>query len=234
MTVPATGFPKWLPAVAWLGAVSWAGEGPRLGPTFVVSQGETVVASAVATEEPYAADPTGERDAAPAIQRALDAVAAVNGGVVYLPAGRYRLGSGLRLGYGTTLRGEWWESDRAGPISGTVLLALAGRGQEEGPPLIEVTPHRETGVVGVTIYYPDQDPEAIVPYPFAIAGGCTTLRKITLCNAYNGIDLRMVNGSVVETLRGTVLRRGITAVNSLEFAWMRDVHFAGDVWARAR
>jgi len=203
-------------------------------PTLVVTAGRTIVASAVVTDPVYGADATGANNAAPAIQKALDAVAGVNGGVVFLPAGRYRLESGLRVGYGTTLQGEWREPESADAFAGTVLLACTGSGREDGPPLIEVPPHRETGVIGVTVYYPDQSPDAIVPYPFAITGGGTTLRNITLCNAYNGIDLKMVNASVVDGIRGTVLRRGITALNSSEFAWMRDVRFSNDVWGRAQ
>lgn len=44
----------------------------------------------VVTEAPYSADPTGRRDSTEAIQRALDA-AAVEGGIVYLPPGEYRV-----------------------------------------------------------------------------------------------------------------------------------------------
>jgi len=206
----------------------------RASPTFIVSNGETIVASAVVTAAPYKADASGKRDASAAIQKALDAVAAVNGGVVFLPAGRYRLESGLRISSGTTLQGAWREPDSADAFAQTALLACTGAGSEDGPPLIEVVPHRETGVIGVCIYYPGQSPDAVVPYPFAIAGGCTTLRNITLCNAYNGIDLQVVNASVVDGIRGTVLRRGVTALHSLEFAWMRDVRFSNDVWGRAR
>ncbi len=43
------------------------------------------------TKPPYNADNTGESDAAPAIQAAIDAVGASGGGTVYLPAGTYAL-----------------------------------------------------------------------------------------------------------------------------------------------
>lgn len=43
------------------------------------------------TRPPYAADPAGLHDSTDAIQRAIDAAAAVDGGVVHLPAGRYLL-----------------------------------------------------------------------------------------------------------------------------------------------
>ncbi|TYP78162.1 discoidin domain-containing protein [Paenibacillus methanolicus] len=43
------------------------------------------------TKAPYNADPSGQTDATDAIQRAIDETAAHGGGVVYLPAGTYRL-----------------------------------------------------------------------------------------------------------------------------------------------
>ncbi len=220
--------------VCRIGDAQDAARSRRMSPTFIVSNGETVVASAVVTASPYHADLSGERDASAAIQKALDAVAAVNGGVVFLPKGRYRLESGLRVGYGTTLRGEWQPPGEPEAFSGTVLLACTGGGSEEGAPLIELPPHRETGLIGVTIYYPEQPPDAIVPYPFAIAGGSATVRDVTLCNAYNGIELSLANACVIDRIRGTVLRRGITALNSSEFAWMRDVRFSNEVWPRAQ
>lgn len=43
------------------------------------------------TAAPFSADPSGQADATAAIQAALDAAAAKGGGVVYLPAGTYRI-----------------------------------------------------------------------------------------------------------------------------------------------
>ena len=43
------------------------------------------------TRPPYLADPTGIREAAAAVQKALDEAGRAGGGVVYLPPGTYRL-----------------------------------------------------------------------------------------------------------------------------------------------
>ncbi|CAM5698046.1 glycosyl hydrolase family 28-related protein [Streptomyces aurantiogriseus] len=53
----------------------------------------------------YGALGDDKADDAPAIQKAIDA--AGQGGTVYLPPGRYRLESPLRLSLGVTLRGDW-------------------------------------------------------------------------------------------------------------------------------
>jgi hypothetical protein len=215
------------------GSAENRGASGRLTPTFLVTGGETVVASAVATQPPYNADNTGARDATAAVQAALDTVGKVNGGVVFLPAGRYRIEGSLRLGYGTTLMGEWQPPAEGRIDKGTVLLAYAGRGDESAPPLITLPPHQETCLRNLTVWYPEQRPDDVQPYPFTIAGGSARVTNVTLCNSYNGIDLGLFNACVVENVHGTVLNRGIVAPESFEFSWMHDVRFANDYWERA-
>ena len=64
------------------------------------------------TQPPYNADPTGETDSTAAIQVALDVAGAMGGGIVYLPAGTYRVtprsgrNAALRIAHsGVVLRG---------------------------------------------------------------------------------------------------------------------------------
>ena len=197
--------------------------GGRLKPTFVVMGDDAIVASAVVTDAPYNADPTGARDATTAIQKALDAVAALNGGVVYLPAGKYRLNGNLNLAYGVTIAGHFGDTAR------TILLAYYGRGDADKSPLIHAV-NSETGISGVTIYYPEQKPDAVVPYAATIGGEIKTIRNVTLCNSYRGIEPQMFNGVRFENIRGTVLASGIRALESTEFSWMHDVAFTPEVW----
>ena len=204
-----------------------------LTPTFIVSGEETIVASAVVTDDPYRADNTGVRDATASIQKALDAVARFNGGVVFVPAGRYRIDGSLRLGHGTTLMGEWQHPDRGGIGKGTVLLAFAGCGDESAPPLILLTPHRETALRNISVWYPEQAADDIRPYPFTIQGGTATIGNVTLCNSYSAIRLTVFNASVVANVYGTALNRGIVAPKSTEFSWMYDVHLSSRYWREA-
>lgn len=57
--------------------------------------GETSIPKAAvllnATQAPFYADPTGQADATTAIQKALDSAGVRGGGVVYLPAGTYKI-----------------------------------------------------------------------------------------------------------------------------------------------
>ena len=60
----------------------------------------------------YGADPTGSTDSQPAIQAAIDSLSttssasATGGGTVYIPAGKFKINSTLKIGYGITLLGN--------------------------------------------------------------------------------------------------------------------------------
>jgi len=195
---------------------------------FVVLPDQTIVASAVVTNAPYSADSTGAQDATTAIQSAINAVASQGGGVVFIPAGQYRVSGNLTLGYDVVLQGGGAAPD------GTVLLAFVGRGDTNAAPFIQ-TVASEVGLMDLCIYYPEQTPSDIQPYPSTIkvSYGASTLRNILLCNSYTGIEFNNFNASVVEQVRGTVLKRGIYAPFSSEFGWMRDVDFSNTYWEEA-
>jgi hypothetical protein len=55
---------------------------------------------------------------------------------------------------------------------------------------------RNTAVRHLSIWYPQQMPAAIVPYPWTIhAEGAIHLTNLTFYNSYQGIELEAVNGS---------------------------------------
>ncbi|HET6383412.1 MAG TPA: glycosyl hydrolase family 28-related protein [Armatimonadota bacterium] len=202
---------------------------PLPAPTFLDIHGETVVASAVATDPRWGADPTGRADSSGAIQRALDDVAAAGGGVVFLPAGRFRLDGPLRIGYATTLRGAGGDPDRLPAAQRTVLLAT---GAPFDRPLLDVTAG-EGALVGLAIWYPQQSAEDVVAYPFSILASAADLRDVALLDSFNGVEIQAANTCFVDHLVGTVLNRGLSAQHSTEFSWMRDVHFANRFWRQA-
>lgn len=149
---------------------------------------DVVIASLVL--EPRA-DP--QTDAGPVIQAAVDEAAAAGGGVVFLPAGQWRLGTPITLKEGVTLRGDWAAPDKGGAGQGTILAVTCGRGDAEGTPAITV--ERGAGLREATIWYPEQNPMDIVPYPWAIrasttaVGDNTTVMNVTLVNPYQGIKV---------------------------------------------
>ncbi|HPX42594.1 MAG TPA: glycosyl hydrolase family 28-related protein, partial [Candidatus Hydrogenedentes bacterium] len=120
---------------------------------------------------------------------AIDAVAGRGGGTVFLPEGRYLLKGHLVLKNAVTLRGEWQAPDKAGVV-GTVLMPVEHRGDAEGESAIVM--QCGSGLRELSIWYPEQEPEAIAPYPWTIettpeAGVDNyTLHNVTLVNVYRG------------------------------------------------
>ena len=94
-----------------------------------------------------------DSDCTAVIQTVLDR-AAGKGESVYLPAGQYRLLGTLSIPEGVTLRGEWPGPHTSHLDKGTVLMAYAGRGIEDGTPFLSL--RASSTVQGLTIFYPEQ------------------------------------------------------------------------------
>ena len=117
----------------------------------------------------------GETDNTAAFQKALDAAGKAGGGVVEVPAGRYRVNGTLSVPAGVTLQGTYRvpptavQQEREAP-DGTVLLAYAGRGSTEGPPFIRLA-GSNSAIAGLVIVYPEwkQTDVPPVPYPPCVA-----------------------------------------------------------------
>lgn len=122
-----------------------------------------------------------------AFQSAMDTMSRAGGGTVFVPEGRYVIKGNLKVPTGVTLRGEW-QKPTGKPTKGSILMAYAGRGDTEGRPFIAL--RQCTGIIGLTIWYPEQDAANIVPYPFCIqqmGSASATVSNVTLVNAYQGI-----------------------------------------------
>lgn len=79
----------------------------------------------------YGAKGNGASDDSGAIQKAIDAAGAANGGIVYIPAGRYLMNAGVDVPMGVTIRGEspstvkkWRKVENLG--TGTIAAEAAG------------------------------------------------------------------------------------------------------------
>ncbi|MEV6847910.1 glycosyl hydrolase family 28-related protein [Actinoplanes sp. NPDC051411] len=155
------------------------------------------------------------RDATPAIQRLLDRAGRDGGGLVYLPAGWYRLAGRLAVPAGVELRGASPvpNRDEDGRSGGTVLMAYAGR-NTTGPDTI--TLKDRSGLSGLRVFYPENNPAAaggLVPYPYAVRGQGSGLYivNVGLPNAWNGIDVSDANRFLVRKVDGTFVQHGIRA-----------------------
>jgi len=203
----------------------------------VLDGDERFLASAVVGEPPYAADRTGRRDASSVIQRALDDTGARNGGTVFLPAGRYRIDKPLVFRHqNLVLRGEWSPPDEGGPGQGALLLAYPGRNAPDGPALIGVENRNRTScaVIGLSIWYPEQDAAEPVPYPWTL-GGCPgfIVRNVTLVNSWRGVAYDHAGAIFIQNLYGTVLDKGIVLPWAAEFSLVHNVRFSSAYWIGA-
>ncbi|MDF2537626.1 MAG: S-layer protein [Herbinix sp.] len=150
---------------------------------------EDIVVAAINGAE-YEMDLTGEADMAPVLQKAIDDCKEIGGGVVYLPEGRYALKSYLTIKTGVTLRGEWINPEQEYNAGrGTILCCYCGKNDEQGTP--QITMEACTGLVNMTIYYPQQEIEAPVPYSPAVrqhGADSMTLMNVTLVNPWIGVQ----------------------------------------------
>ena len=170
-----------------------------------------------------------------------------NGGILFVPEGQYAFAGRLTVPKGVTIRGEWEKPQKGQPIKGTVFIVRSGRGydagtssQNEGRAFITLQPC--ASVKNVNIWYPDQTPDNITPYPPAIVMGeagfwgndYANVSNITLVNAYDGVIFSRRNGGGAPNifgLYGTPLCRGFEIDNIAEVGRIDNVDFSPDYWA---
>jgi len=178
------------------------------------------------------AKPDGSTDSTAAIQRSLDE-AGKAGGSVHLPAGRYLVAGSLRIPPGVTLQGVMESPVWSAPLKGSIILATGGRGQEDGPALLELG--HSSAVRGLTVWYPQQQTTNIAPYPwtFHLQGHDNTVENITLINSYNGIRIGPESNvrHRIRSVYGCVLRRGIFVDSCSDIGRIENVQFHCHWWS---
>lgn len=182
----------------------------------------------------FAAKADGTTDDTAAFQAALDA-AAGKGGIVFVPAGTYLIAGALSIPEGVTLKGVWEAPHHADIGRGSLLYATGGRGSEDGTPFISL--HQSSAVKGVTIFYPEQLPKDIQPYPWCIRGmgmHCSVI-DVTLVNPYKGIDFGTCANELhyIENVFGQPLKVGIFIDKCTDIGRIQNVHFNPHAWGRA-
>jgi len=128
-------------------------------------------------------------DATRDVQKVLDRAGREGGGIVYLPAGWYRISTHLSVPAKVELRGASAvpNRDQGGASGGTVLQAF-----ERNTETALITLASQAGVRGLRVFYPENNPaNGVVPYPYAIRGtaGGNYVINAGFPNAWDGIDL---------------------------------------------
>ena len=215
-----------------LASEAFAAMKPRVIDTLLPT--DDVVIASLVIEAPK----DGAGDATGAIQAAIDEAAAAGGAVVFLPAGRYRLAGRLTIKEGVTLRGDWSVITRETPKC-TILMPTANKGNADGPPAI--TMERGTGLCNLAIWYPDQDPLKIVPYPWTIRtsekvlGDNLTIQSVALVNPYQAIKIGPEWNELhtIRNVAGTPLKAGIWMDTTTDIGRVTDVDFGPACWAES-
>lgn len=176
----------------------------------------------------------GRTDCTAVLQGLLDAAGRAGGGVVEVPAGRYRIDGNLVIPAHVTLQGIHRVAPTTGPkplpsLEGSVLLAYAGRGSTNGPPFIRLAGAHAT-LAGMVIAYPEwrQTDVPPVPYPPCVLSQDTENVGVLDClllNPYEAIRLVRAHRHLVRNVNGYPIRRGIFVDECYDIGRIENVHF---------
>ena len=166
-------------------------------------------------------------DNAAAFQSALDKAGKnKGGGTVYVPAGLYKFRSDITVPTGVELRG-CFDVPHHTVSAGSVLMAYHNRGQEDGPPFVSLQP--ESGLRGLTFWYPEQPLTEPVPYPWTVRslGVKCWITDVVIGNAWQAVDFATYrsDGHRISYLSGAMFRRGLFVGNCKDKGWVEDVQF---------
>ena len=179
----------------------------------------------------FGAKADGTTDDTASIQKACDE-AAKQGGVVYIPAGRYLVKGSIKVPPGVHIKGSAAAPQYSEPLVGSVILAVGGRDNENAPALFEMG--SSCSVSGVVIYYPEQKMSDIRPYPwtFHLQGFDNTVENVTLVNSYNGIKVGPEPNvrHRIRSVYGCTLRRGIFVDACTDIGRIDNVQLHGHWW----
>jgi hypothetical protein len=178
----------------------------------------------------------GVTDSTAAFQGALDAARDAKGGIVWVPTGQYSFDGTLTIPKNVTLRGVYAsvpstvgirDHGEDKPEYGTTLMPRGGAGEEEGPPFIALSGNAT--LQGVTIWYPDQKPDADqpTPYPYAIQmrGNNPSVIDVQLLNPYNGIDASRNQRHLIRNVHGQPIHIGLYTHLIYDIGRIENVHW---------
>jgi len=176
----------------------------------------------------------GTNDQTAAFQRALDEAGRAGGGVVDVPAGRYVIKGTLSVPAGVTLQGIYRvpptiQRNKARELGGSVLLAYAGRGHEDGTPFIRLAGNN-AAIAGLVITYPEWSQKDVppVPYPPCVLAEHAENVGIQDClflNPYEAIKLVHAARHLVRNVTGYPIKRGIYVDECYDIGHIENVHF---------
>ncbi|MDX1736023.1 MAG: glycosyl hydrolase family 28-related protein, partial [Halioglobus sp.] len=193
------------------------------------------------TRAPYHAPSTLGRipahDATGAIQSALNEAGEAGGGVVYLPAGWYRISSGLSVPANVELRGSSAVMNRSHPglSNGTVLFAY--REGADNPALITLD-GANAGVRGLRVFYPGNryaraNSFKYYPYALRINGVADAwIVNVAIENGFRGVIAEPgSDGHYIRDVVGATTH-GFIRIGASKSGWIENCHSNINFWPR--
>lgn len=214
---------------------------------------DVVIADIIPTEDGYAVSNDGKGDSTAGIQKALNDCFDNGGGTVYLPAGAYAVSDTIFIPPFVTLRGDWQDPDK-GTGYGTVIFVYGKYGEEyaKGETVAEGSFNLggSGGVLGLTVYYPNQSLNNVKPYPFTFYTDgkganymLSTVKNVTVLNGYRGIGACCLSSAqgggaheqlTVENFKGTFLYCGTEVYNQADVGTWQNVSISNKYWKEAK
>jgi len=202
-----------------------------------VGAGASLTASATAETAPtdnrlgvfnvldFGAKGDAKTDNTTAFQRALDAAGEI-GGVVRVPPGQFRFDGRISIPEGAALEGSWRGPHWPDVRKGTMLLAYAGRDQEDSDPF--VTMATDSTLKGVSFFYPEQKGKEVHPYPWTVSvrGARINVIDVAMANSYNGLDCgtHVNTAHLLRNINMAALRRGVFVDKVYDIGRMENIH----------
>lgn len=212
---------------------------PKIAETLYETS-DVVIADYIPTEMGYAVDPTGATDSTEGLQKALYDCHDAGGGTVYLPAGNYAISDTIYIPPFVTLHGDWQDPD-VGTKYGTIISVWMESDDCEETGIFRLGSCG--GAVGLTVYYPLQTLELIMPYPytFYVAGSgadhtLCTISNVTIINGYRGIGTAATASQEclhVENVKGTYLKTGYVCYYSTDVGLAKNFKVNNKYWKEA-
>ena len=202
-----------------LASAVWAAEGE-------VVAGEDAPAASWVDVADFGAVGDGVADNTDAFREAMRALPE-RGGVVRVPAGQFLIAEHLVIPRWVTLEGVGRSPLRSHRV-GTCLLAVEGKGDEDGIPFI--TLRENSTLSGLSVFYPEQVNSAEPhPYPWCVRGdgdNCSII-NVLLVNPYLGVDFgtKAAGRHYVRGLYGHPLKLGLFIDRCFDVGRVEDVHF---------
>lgn len=165
--------------------------------------------------------------------RALEQ-AKTTGGIVYVPPGMYRITESLCIPQNVELRGIF-EVPCHTLGGGSILEADYGAGEEDAKPLIVM--EEESGVRGIVIHYPEQDPTTPIAFPWSIqtrGNRCYVINTVFV-NSWLGLDMGTYGCEehYVSYISGAPIRCGVFLGNNKKEGWVENIQYNPHYWYRS-